>query len=219
MFDKVVIDMLLQGILESLFMVVFSTLFAYLIGLPLGIVLVVTDNEGIRPCGWLNSVLNVIVNLTRSVPFLILAVAIIPFTRFVVGTSIGPKATVVSLVIAGAPFVARLVEGSIQEVDKGVIEAAQSMGATSMQIILRVMLSESMPSLINGCAIAATTILGYSAMAGFCGGGGLGAIAVNYGYYRYQSDIMLVTVILLIIIVQIIQETGMKLTRMKDKRK
>ena len=162
--------------------------------------------------------LGVIINLTRSVPFLILLIAVIPFTRFVVGKAIGTNATVVPLVIAAAPFIARLVESSLKEVDRGVIEAAQSIGASSMQIIYKVMLPEAKPSLIVGSAIAITTILSYSAMAGIVGGGGLGDIAIRYGYYRYQKGIMFVTVALLVIIVQVFQEVGMKIAKISDKR-
>lgn len=210
--------MLLVGILETLYMTVVSTAAAYIIGLPLGLALVVTDKDGIHPMRILNAVLGVIVNVLRSVPFLILLITLIPFTRFVVGTSIGPTATIVPLVIASAPFIARLVESSIKEIDGGVIEAAQSMGASSRQIIFKVMLPEAKPSLVIGSTIAITTILGYSAMSGIVGGGGLGDIAIRYGYYRYQDDIMLITVALLVIIVQIFQEVGMTLARRTDKR-
>ncbi len=218
MWTSSVLKMIGWGLVDTLYMTLASTLLAYLIGMPLGLALVVTDKDGIKPVRWLNGVLGVIVNLVRSVPFLILLIAVIPFTRWVAGTTIGSTATVVPLVIAAAPFIARLVESSIKEVDKGVIEAAQSMGASSMQIIGKVMLPEARPSLVVGSAIAVTTILSYSAMAGIVGGGGLGDIAIRYGYYRYQEDIMLVTVIILVIIVQILQELGMKLARMGDKR-
>ncbi len=219
MFDVSMLWILLQGIGETLYMTLGSFFFSYVVGLPLGIVLVVCAKDGLHPCAPLYKVLDVIVNLTRSVPFLILVVAIIPFTRLVVGTAIGSTAMIVPLVIAAAPFVARLVESSLLELDRGIIEAAQSMGASNLQIIWKVMLTESRPSLLNGATIAITTILGYTAMAGFVGGGGLGAIAYNYGYYRYQTDIMLITVILLIIIVQIMQGTGTRLTVKNDKRK
>lgn len=218
MFDPQTTNMLLVGILETLYMTVVSTAAAYIIGLPLGLALVVTDKDGIHPMRILNAVLGVIVNVLRSVPFLILLITLIPFTRFVVGTSIGPTATIVPLVIASAPFIARLVESSIKEIDGGVIEAAQSMGASSRQIIFKVMLPEAKPSLVIGSTIAITTILGYSAMSGIVGGGGLGDIAIRYGYYRYQDDIMLITVALLVIIVQIFQEVGMTLARRTDKR-
>ena len=219
MWDNSMLSMLLQGIGETLYMTLASTLFAYVIGLPLGILLVTTAKGGIRPCEWLFKTLDVIVNITRSIPFLILLVAVLPFTRLVVGTTLGSTATIVPLTLASAPFIARIVESSIKEVDVGVIEAAQSMGASSMQIIWKVMLPEARPSLIVGSAIATTTILGYSAMAGFVGGGGLGTIAINYGYYRYQNDIMFVTVVLLVIIVQVLQGIGMKAAGLSDKRK
>lgn len=218
MFDASMIQLLLIGIGETLYMTLFSTFLSYVIGLPLGLILVVTDKDGIRPFRSLNAVLGFIVNFLRSVPFIILLVALIPFTRFVVGTSLGSTATVVPLVVGAAPFVARMVESSIKEVDFGVIEAAQSMGASPMQIVTKVLLPEARPSLLVGSAIAITTILGYTAMAGFVGGGGLGAIAINYGYYRYQSDVMLITVVILVIIVQVFQEIGMKVAKVGDKR-
>ncbi len=219
MWDEATLLMLLWGIVESLYMVLVSTLCAYIIGLPLGVLLVTSAKDGIRPCAPLFKVLDVIVNLTRSIPFIILLVAIIPFTRFVVGTTLGSTATIVPLTLSAAPFIARLVESSIKEVDVGVIEAAQSMGASYMQIVWKVMLPESRPSLIVGSAIATTTILGYSAMAGFVGGGGLGTIAINYGYNRYENDIMFATVVLLVIIVQVLQGIGMKAAGLSDRRK
>ena len=211
--------MLGKGFLESLYMTLVSSALAYVIGLPLGIILVVTDKDGIKPCVGLNRILGVIINLLRSVPFLILAITVIPVTRFITGTSLGPTATIVPLVIGASPFIARMVESSLKDVDKGVIEAAQSMGASPFEIIYKVLLPEARPSLILGAAISVTTILGYSAMTGFVGGGGLGDIAIRYGYYRYQTDIMLVTVALLVIIVQVLQEIGMKLAKIGDKRK
>ena len=216
--DQAVINMLLEGVRDTLYMVLVSTSIAYVIGLPLGIVLCVTDKEGIRPNRALNAVLGFIVNMLRSVPFLILLVAIMPFTRKVVGTTIGSTATIVPLIVGSAPFIARMVESSVKEVDSGVIEAVQSMGTPDFKIITKVLIPEAKPSLIMGAAIAITTILGYSALAGFTGGGGLGAIAVNYGYYRYKTDVMLVTVLLLVVIVQIFQEVGMYITRKTDKR-
>ena len=181
--------------------------------------LVVSGEDGIRPMPVLNRTLGVVINLLRSAPFLILLVALTPVTRAIVGTSLGSTATIVPLVIGSAPFIARMVESSIKEVDGGVIEAAQSMGASPMQIVLRVMLPEAKPSLTVGAAIAVTTILGYSAMAGFVGGGGLGTIAVNYGVYRYQTDVMLVTLALLVAIVQVFQEVGMHIAARIDKRR
>ncbi len=213
------LNIMWEGTLESLYMTVVSTLLAYIFGIPLGVVLFVTDKGGIAENTPINKVLGVIVNLLRSVPFIILLVAIIPFTRFVVGTTIGATATIVPLVVAATPFVARMVESSLKEVDGGVIEAALSMGSNNFQIITKVLIPEAKPSLIVGSTIAITTILGYSAMAGFVGGGGLGAIAINYGYYRYQEDIMFITVILLVIVVQIFQETGMKIATGTDKRR
>lgn len=218
MWNEVVVKMLIKGIFESLYMTLFSSIIAYAIGLPLGIVLVVTDKDGISPCIMVNRVLGVIINLIRSIPFIVLLLYLMPFTRFVTGTTIGAKAVVVPLIIASAPYIARMVETSLKEVDNGVIEAARSMGASTSQIILKVLVAEAKPSLIMGGAISVITILSYSAMAGFVGGGGLGTIAINYGYYRYQLDIMTVTVILLVIIVQIFQEAGIRLMKHTDKR-
>ena len=209
---------LVSGIGETFYMVCLATLFAYVIGLPLGLLLVTTDKKGVRPMPVLNTVLGIIVNILRSIPFLILAVMLIPFTRAIVGTSIGSTATIVPLVIGSAPFVARMVESSAKEVDPGIIEAAQSMGASTGQIIFKVLLPEAKPSLVVGAAITITTILGYSAMAGFVGGGGLGTIAVSYGYNRYQTDVMLLTVALLVVIVQLFQEIGMRLAKRIDRR-
>ncbi len=218
LFTPEVMGMIGQGIVETLYMTLASTALSYVFGLPLGILLVVTDKDGIFPMRIVNGVLGVIVNILRSVPFLILLVAVIPLTRAIVGTSIGSTATIVPLVIAAAPFIARLVESSIKEVDKGVIEAAQSMGASTFQIIWKVLLPEARPSLIVGSAIAITTILSYSAMAGFVGGGGLGDLAIKYGYYRYQNDVMLITVLVLVVLVQIFQEVGMRMAKIGDKR-
>ena len=209
---------LLTGTRDTLVMVLISTLFAYLLGLPLGVALTVTQPHGIRPSKTVNQILGCIVNIGRSVPFIILMVAIMPFTKLVAGTKIGVKGAIVPLVVSAAPFIARMVETSLAEVESGVVEAAQSMGASTFQIIWKVLLPESKPSLLIGAAISTTTILGYSAMAGAVGGGGLGGIAINYGYYRYETDIMLVTVAILVIIVQIIQEIGMRLARKSDKR-
>lgn len=219
MLDSSTAVMIAKGLLETLYMTVFSTSAAYLLGLPLGIILVVSAEGGILPRPALNKILNVLVNLTRSVPFLILLIAVLPITRFITGTTIGSSATLVPLIIAAAPFVARLVESSLKEVDKGIIEAALSMGATPFEIITKVMIPEAKPSLIVGSAIATTTILGYSAMAGIVGGGGLGDIAIRYGYYRYQNDIMIATVVLLIMVVQVFQDIGMKISMKQDKRR
>ena len=212
------ISMILKGLFETLLMTVASSFFSYLIGIPLGVVLVVTDNTGIKPMPKLNGILGMIINLIRSVPFMILLIMVIPLTRIIVGTSIGPVAVIPPLVIAAAPYIARMVESSLKEVDAGVIEAAKSMGASNTQIIFKVLLPESKPSLLVGAAISVTTILGYSAMAGFTGGGGLGTIAINYGYYRYQTDIMFITVAILVILVQIIQEIFMRSSKSSDKR-
>ncbi len=218
MFAEAVIKMLGIGILESLYMILVSSLIAYVIGLPLGVLLVVTDKDGIAPFVALNKALGAIVNFVRSVPFIILLIAVMPFTRWLIGTTLGPSAVIPPLIIGSAPYIARLVESSLKEVDKGVIEAAQSMGAGTMDIILKVLIPEAMPSLIIGAAIAVTTILSYSAMAGIVGGGGLGDIAIRYGYYRYQTGIMFVTVIILVLIVQLIQEVGERWMRRTDKR-
>ena len=217
--DPATIQMLLQGIVDTLYMTAVATLLAYVIGLPLGVIQVVTAKDGIKPNRFVYTVLNVIINIARSIPFLIFLVAIIPFTRAIVGTSIGATATIVPLMVAAAPFIARLVESSIKEIDPGVIEAAQSMGASPMRIIIHVMLPEARPSILVGSAIAITTILGYSSMAGFVGGGGLGDIAIRFGYYRYDNTIMLITVAILVIIVQIFQEVGMWIATKSDRRK
>ena len=216
--SKELVQLIINGIGESLYMTLISTVIAYVLGIPLGVLVFITDKNGICKNRVINAAAGIIINIIRSVPFLILVVAIIPFTRFVVGTSIGSKATIVPLVVAAAPFVARMVESSLREVNEGVIEAAKAMGASRLQIILKVLLPEARPSLMVGATIAIATVLGYSAMAGFVGGGGLGAIAINYGYYRYQGDIMLITVALLVIIVQLFQEAGVRLVNRIDKR-
>ncbi len=210
--------LLLKGIGETLYMTLVSTAAAYALGIPMGVVLYITAKGSIRPNAALNGALGVVVNTLRSVPFLILLVAVIPVTRFIVGTSLGSTATIVPLVIGAAPFVGRMVEASLREVDSGVIEAGRSMGASLSQLIFRVLLPEAAPSLISGAAIATTTILGYSAMAGFVGGGGLGTIAINYGYYQYDTGVMLVTVVLLVLIVQLLQSIGNGVARRIDKR-
>ena len=210
--------MLLTGLQETVFMVALSSLLSYLIGIPLGILLIVTDKDGIQPNGLINTVLGVIINLMRSVPFIIMLLAALPLTRFIVRTTLGPKAVVVPLVLAAAPYIARMGESSLKEVGAGVVEAAKSMGASNFQIVRKVMLPEAKPSLLMGAAISITTILGYSTMAGFVGGGGLGTLAINYGYYRYQTDVMLVTVVVLVIIVQLIQESFLWMARHADKR-
>ena len=211
MWNSQVIVMLLEGIRDTLYMTLASTLFGYIIGLPMGIVLTVTDKDGIRPNAAVYKVLDVISNLLRSIPFIILL--------FVVGRSYGSTATIVPLTIAAAPYIARMVESSLKEVDAGVIEAARSMGASDFQIVTRVMLVEARTSLIVGATISLGTILGYSAMAGTVGGGGLGDIAIRYGYTRWQTDIMVVTVVLLVILFQIFQTIGMKIANRLDRRK
>ena len=191
------------SLLETLYMVILATAFSYLIGLPIGLALVATERDGIRPLPAFNKVLGFVVNILRSVPFLILLVYVQPLTRAIVGTSIGSTATIVPLVIAAAPYVGRMVESSIKEVSFGVIEAAQSMGASPWQIVTKVLVPEAKPSLLVGAAISIVTILSYSAMAGFVAGGGLGTVAINYGYNRYQFDIMTVAVVIIVIVVQI----------------
>ncbi len=196
------------GVVETLQMTVISTVLAYIAGLPLGVALVVTDKGHILQNKFVHAVLSTIMNIARSIPFLILLVVLIPFTRFITGSSIGTTATIVPLTVGSIPIVARMVESSLKEVPAGVIEAAQSMGASHLSIIFRFMIPEAMPSLMLGAAINLATVLGCSAMAGYIGGGGLGAIALNYGYYRYQTDILLITVAILVVIVQVLQEAG-----------
>ena len=219
MWTKEVVDMILKGIQETLYMTLLSTLMGYVIGLPMGVLLAVSDKDGLKPNRVLYRILDVIANIVRSIPFLILLILLIPFTRMIVGKSYGSTATVVPLVIAAGPFIARMVESSLKEVDEGVIEAARSMGASNLRIIVKVLLVDARTSLINGATIAVGTILGYSAMAGTIGGGGLGDIAIRYGYHRYQADIMIVTVVLLVILVQIFQMVGTTLANRLDKRR
>ena len=219
MWNEQIIMMLLEGIKDTLYMTLTSTLIGYVIGLPMGILLTVTDKDGIHPNAAVYKVLDVIANLIRSVPFLILLIVLIPFTRFLIGRSYGPTATIVPLVIAAAPYIARMVESSLKEVDAGVIEAARSMGASNFTIVTKVMLVEARTSLIVGATISLGTILGYSAMAGTVGGGGLGDIAIRYGYTRWQTDIMIVTVVLLVVLFQIFQTIGMMLANKFDHRK
>ena len=218
MFSQAVTEMLIRGFFETLYMTLVSTFFGYLLGLPMGITLAVTNKDGIRPNRAVYKVLDFIANIIRSIPFLILLILIIPLTRAIVGKSYGPTAVIVPLTIAAAPFIGRMGESSLQEVDKGVIEAAQSMGATTMTIIFKVLLVEARVSLIVGATIAVGTILGYSAMAGIVGGGGLGDIAIQYGYYRYEAAIMITAVVVLVIIVQVLQTLGMMLSKKLDRR-
>ena len=218
MWDNATITMLLEGVRDTLYMTLASTFFGYVLGLPLGVILAVTDKDGIKPNAFIYKILDIIVNILRSIPFLILLILVIPITRAIVGKTYGSTA-VVPLVIAAAPFIARMVESSLKEVNGGVIEAAQSMGAGTFTIIWKVLLAEARTSLLVGVTIALGTILGYSAMAGVVGGGGLGDIAIRYGYYRYQTDIMLVTIVILVLLVQIMQWVGMLLSKKLDRRK
>ena len=219
MWSEDVILMILNGVKETLYMTLASTILGYVLGLPMGICLAVSDKDGLKPNAVLYKILDLISNIVRSIPFLILLILVIPLTRLLVGQSYGSSATIVPLVVAAVPFIARMVESSAKEVDEGVIEAAKAMGARNFTIITRVLLVEARTSLITGATIAIGTILGYSAMAGTVGGGGLGDIAIRYGYYRYQSEIMIVTVVLLVILVQIFQSAGMKAASVLDKRK
>lgn len=212
------LDLYLVAIYETLLIVVISSVISYAIGLPLGIILATSASDGIRPNALVNQTLGVIVNILRSIPFLILLILVLPITKFLVGTTIGPIAVIPPLVFSAAPYIARMVESSIREVDYGVIEAAKSFGASDFQIITKVLLSEARPNLMVGVAITTTTILGYSAMAGIVGGGGLGDVAIRYGYYRYENTIMLITVVILVILVQVIQESFLAISRKIDKR-
>lgn len=207
------------AIWETFYVTVLSTFFAVVIGLPIGVLLVVGEKNGILPLPrWLMTALNVLVNLLRSIPFLILMIMVIPLSRLIVGTSIGTVATIVPLVVAAFPFVARLVETSLRELNPNIIEAAQSLGASPFQIIVKVMIPESVPSLLSNLTTALTTVLGYSAMSGAIGGGGLGKIAIDYGYYRFKYLVMLIAVVLLIIMVQIFQTVGTAVVTRCDKR-
>lgn len=219
MWTSEVVSMIIKGIGETVYMTLVSTFVGYIFGLPMGVMLAVFDKDGLMPNKAVYKILDVIANVVRSIPFLILLILLIPFTRFVVGQSYGSTATVVPLVVAAIPFIARMVESSIKEVDPGVVEAARAMGAGNMRIICRVLLVEARTSLVTGATIGIGTILGYSAMAGVIGGGGLGDIAIRYGYYRYQADIMIVTVVLLVVLVQVFQSAGMMIASHLDKRK
>lgn len=219
MFNSATINMILLGIGETLLMVIISTVFGYIFGLPLGIGLYISDKGSISENSKVYRALDIFVNIGRSIPFLILLILIIPFTRLIVGKTYGTAATIVPLTVSAIPFIGRMVESSLKEVDKGVIEAAQAMGATTMDIITKVLLVEARPSLINGVTICLGTIVGYSAMAGTVGGGGLGDIAIRYGYHRYQTDIMIVTVVIIVLLVQAFQMIGSKLSKSLDKRK
>ena len=212
------LSLLGQGTLDSLYMIIICTVVSYIIGLPIGVSLIVTAPGGIRPLTIYNKVVGFIVNILRSVPFLILMIALMPYIRKLIGTGIGKEAATAALIVAAAPFVARLVEQSLLEVDPGVIEAAQAMGASNMQIVRKVLLLEARPSLLNGAAVATINILGYTAMAGIVGAGGLGEIAIRYGLYRFQPSIMWITIVLLVIMVQIFQEIGIKVVSKYDNR-
>ena len=217
--DSKTIMLLAEGLRETVYMTLVSTFLGYVIGLPVGILLTVTDKDGIKPNAFIYRILDVIINIMRSIPFLILLILLIPFTRFLVGKSYGTTATIVPLVVSAAPYIARMVESSLKEVDAGVIAAARSMGASNWTIVFRVLLVEAKTSLIVGATITLGTILGYSAMAGTVAGGGLGDLAIQYGYYRWRTDIMLMTVALLVILFQIFQMIGMKLASVLDHRK
>ena len=219
MWDSTIIMMIVRGIGETLYMTLTSTLLGYILGLPMGILLVICAKDGIRPNVLVYKVFDLISNIFRSIPFLILLILVMPLTAKLVGKSYGSTATIVPLTFAAAPYIARMVESSLKEVDRGVIEAAQSMGASTWEIVWKVYLKEARTSLIVNATIATGTILGYSAMAGTVGGGGLGDIAIRYGYYRYQVDIMIVTVIILVLLVQLFQSIGMLISRKMDRRR
>ena len=218
MLSNEVVTMLLEGTRDTLYMTFVSAIFSYLFAFPIGIALVITKKDGLRPMTALYRLLDIVVNIGRSVPFLILLIAVIPLTVLIAGKSYGSTATIVPLVIASTPFIARLIESSLQEVDPGVIEAAQSMGTSLSTIVTKVLIAEAKTSLIVGSTIALGPILSYSAMAGVVGGGGLGDIAIRYGYNRYQYDIMLITVILLVVLMQVMQFIGMRIAAKTDKR-
>ena len=219
MFYKVWENGLIQmGVVETIYMTGTATVFSYLFGLPMGVLLNVTDQGGIRPTPWVNRLLGLFVNFFRSIPFIVLMVAMLPVARFILGTSLGNGAVIVMLIIGASPYVARMVESSLKEVDAGVIEAAQSMGCTNFQIVSKVLLPESKPSLINGAVISMVTILGYSAMAATIGGTGLGQVAIIYGHQRSKADITWVCVLLIVAIVQVIQIVGTHIARRTDKR-
>lgn len=218
MLNPQVLQMLWSALLETLYMVAGSAFFGNLIGIPLGILVVVTSPGHILPNAFIHRVTGVVVNIGRSIPFIILMVAIIPFTRWLVGTSIGTTAAIVPLAVAAIPYIARLVETALHEVDLGVIEAAQSMGATPWQVIYKVLLPESLPSLVLGVTITTISLVGYSAMAGAIGAGGLGDLAIRYGYQRFRGDVMLQTVIVLVVLVQLIQMVGNAIARRVDHR-
>lgn len=209
---------MLEGLIQTLYMVLFSTFFAYILGIPLGIIVVITDKSGITPNKYVNKVLGVFINLFRSIPFIIMLVLIIPITRLIIGTSIGSTAMIVPLTIAATTFVARLIETTIKEVDQGIIEQAICMGATPLQIIFKFYLVEATPALVRGLSITAINLIGYSAMAGTVAGGGLGDIAIRFGYYKYDKIVMIITVVILVVIVQVIQASFDALSKKIDKK-
>lgn len=218
MWDETMITMLLEGIRDTFYMTLVSTLFGYVIGLPLGIVLTLTDKGGITPNRTIYRILDVVINITRSVPFLILLILVMPLTKLIVGKSYGSTATIVPLTLAAAPLIGRMVESSLKEVNHGVIEAAVSMGAKTKTIVWKVLIGEARTSLLVGATIVLGTVLGYSAMAGVVGGGGLGDIAIRYGYYRYDTGVMLVTLIFIVVIVQLMQAVGTWAAKKLDHR-
>ncbi len=219
MWDKALITMLIDGIRDTFYMTLISTLFGYVIGLPLGIALTLTDQNGLAPNKTIYRILDVVINLTRSIPFLILLILVMPLTKTIVGKSYGSTATIVPLTLAAAPLIGRMVESSLKEVRRGVVEAALSMGATTSTIVCKVLIGEARTSLLTGATIVMGTVLGYSAMAGVVGGGGLGDIAIRYGYYRYETGIMFVTLIFIVAIVQLMQGIGTVAARTLDHRK
>lgn len=219
MLDEAMIKMLLEGIRDTCYMTIVSTFFGYLIGLPLGIALTLTDEGGIAPNRTVYRILDVIINITRSIPFLILLILVMPLTKAIVGKTYGSTATIVPLTLAAAPFIGRMVESSLKEVPAGVIEAALSMGAKTGTIVWKVLIGEARTSLLVGATIVLGTVLGYSAMAGVIGGGGLGDIAIRYGYYRYDTGVMLVTLVFIVAIVQLLQGLGNLAARKIDHRR
>lgn len=210
--------LVIPSLLETLYMVSFSTIFSLLLGLPLGILLLITEKDGIWEKPMLNNILNSIINILRSLPFIILMILVFPISRFILGKTIGTTATIVPLSIAAAPFVARVIEGNLKEVDKGIIESSLSMGATSFEIITKVLIPESMPSLVLGVTLTIINIIGYSAMAGAIGGGGLGNLAINHGFYRHQKDVMNISVIIIVLLVQGVQFLGNKVSMKINKK-
>lgn len=206
------------AIWETVYMTVLSVVFSYVIGLPLGIILTITDKDGLKQNLWVNRILGFIVNVLRSIPFIILMVAMLPVSKFLIGTSLGNGAMIIMLTISASPYIARMVESSLKEMDKGVIEAARAMGASDLEIIFKVILPESKPSLIVGAVISTVTVIGYTAMASTIGGGGVGALAINYGHQRFKDDIIWVCVLVSVIFVQVVQEVGMRIAKRVDKR-